>query len=115
MKDDESNNQQERETKSPKGDRETAPQAELNDMKTQLDDLRDSGPPDSGSDVPPGTVGATEASVSIPGDAPDQSDSEAAEGLDLKKDGPTVIDLPPRMLGILDDMAFLYMTDLAAG
>ena len=32
--------------------------------------------------------------------------------LDLKKDGPTVIDLPPRMLGILDDMAFLYMTDL---
>ena len=28
--------------------------------------------------------------------------------LDLKKDGPTVIDLPPRMLGILDDMAFLY-------
>ena len=32
--------------------------------------------------------------------------------LDLKKDGPTVIELPPRMLGILDDMAFLYMTDL---
>jgi hypothetical protein len=32
--------------------------------------------------------------------------------LDLKKDGPTVVDLPPRMLGILDDMAFLYMTDL---
>jgi hypothetical protein len=32
--------------------------------------------------------------------------------LDLKKDGPTVIDLPPGMLGILDDMAFLYMTDL---
>ena len=32
--------------------------------------------------------------------------------LDLKKDGPTVIDRPPRMLGILDDMAFLYMTDL---
>jgi hypothetical protein len=32
--------------------------------------------------------------------------------LDLFKDGPTVIDLPPRMLGILDDMAFRYMTDL---
>ena len=32
--------------------------------------------------------------------------------LDLKADGPTVIDLPPRMLGILDDMAFLYITDL---
>jgi hypothetical protein len=32
--------------------------------------------------------------------------------LDLKEDGPTVIELPPRMLGILDDMAFLYMTDL---
>jgi hypothetical protein len=32
--------------------------------------------------------------------------------LDLKQDGPTVIELPPRMLGILDDMAFLYMTDL---
>ena len=32
--------------------------------------------------------------------------------LDLKKDGPTVVDLPPGMLGILDDMAFLYMTDL---
>ncbi len=32
--------------------------------------------------------------------------------LDLAKDGPTVIDLPPGMLGILDDMAFLYMTDL---
>jgi hypothetical protein len=32
--------------------------------------------------------------------------------LDLKKDGPTVVDLPPKMLGILDDMAFLYMTDL---
>jgi len=32
--------------------------------------------------------------------------------LDLEKDGPTVIELPPRMLGILDDMAFLYMTDL---
>ncbi len=32
--------------------------------------------------------------------------------LDLFKDGPTVIDLPPGMLGILDDMAFRYMTDL---
>jgi len=32
--------------------------------------------------------------------------------LDLVKDGPTVIDLPPGMLGILDDMAFQYMTDL---
>ena len=32
--------------------------------------------------------------------------------LDLSKDGPTVIDLPPGMLGILDDMAFQYMTDL---
>ena len=32
--------------------------------------------------------------------------------LDLEKDGPTVIDLPPGMLGILDDMAFHYMTDL---
>ena len=32
--------------------------------------------------------------------------------LDLKKDGPTVVSLPPGMLGILDDMAFLYLTDL---
>jgi len=32
--------------------------------------------------------------------------------LDLKKDGPTVVDLPSGMLGILDDMAFHYMTDL---
>jgi len=32
--------------------------------------------------------------------------------LDLDTDGPTVIDLPPGMLGILDDMAFHYMTDL---
>ena len=32
--------------------------------------------------------------------------------LNLKKDGPCVIDLPVGMLGILDDMAFLYMTDL---
>ena len=32
--------------------------------------------------------------------------------LNLLKDGPTVIDLSPGMLGILDDMAFQYMTDL---
>ena len=32
--------------------------------------------------------------------------------LDLKNDGPTVVDLPTGMLGILDDMAFHYMTDL---
>ncbi len=32
--------------------------------------------------------------------------------LDLAKDGPTIIDLPPGMLGVLDDMAFRYMTDL---
>jgi len=32
--------------------------------------------------------------------------------LALDKDGPTVVDLPAGMLGILDDMAFLYMTDL---
>ncbi len=32
--------------------------------------------------------------------------------LDLAKDGPCVVDLPTKMLGILDDMAFLYMTDL---
>ena len=32
--------------------------------------------------------------------------------LDLQKDGPTVIDLPAGMLGILDDMAFRYMIDL---
>ena len=32
--------------------------------------------------------------------------------LDLKKEGPIVVDLPPRMLGILDDAAFLYMEDL---
>ena len=35
--------------------------------------------------------------------------------LDLKKDGPTVVSLPPGMLGILDDMAFLYLTDLGGG
>ena len=32
--------------------------------------------------------------------------------MDLLKDGPTVIDLPAGMLGILDDMAFHYMVDL---
>ncbi len=32
--------------------------------------------------------------------------------LDLKADGPTVVDLPTGMLGILDDMAFLYLSDL---
>ena len=32
--------------------------------------------------------------------------------LDLQKDGPSVIELPPKMLGILDDMEFHYMTDL---
>jgi hypothetical protein len=32
--------------------------------------------------------------------------------LDLLKDGPTVIDLPPGMLGILDDMEFKFMVDL---
>ena len=32
--------------------------------------------------------------------------------LDLKKDGPTVIELPPGMLGVLDDAAFHYMVDL---
>ena len=32
--------------------------------------------------------------------------------LALDKDGPTIIDLPKGMLGILDDMAFKYMSDL---
>ena len=32
--------------------------------------------------------------------------------LDLAKDGPTVVDLPTRMLGVLDDMEFKYMIDL---
>ncbi len=32
--------------------------------------------------------------------------------LDLKNDGPTVVDLPTGMLGILDDMFFLYIVDL---
>ena len=34
--------------------------------------------------------------------------------LDLKKDGPTVIELPPGMLGVLNDMAFLFMENLGA-
>jgi hypothetical protein len=34
--------------------------------------------------------------------------------LDLEKDGPTVIELPQGMLGVLNDMAFLHMTDLGA-
>ena len=34
--------------------------------------------------------------------------------LDLKKDGPTVIELPPDQLGILDDMYFRYITDMGA-
>ena len=34
--------------------------------------------------------------------------------LDLEKDGPTVIELPPGMLGVLNDMGFLHMTDLGA-
>ena len=34
--------------------------------------------------------------------------------LDLKKDGPTVIDIPPDVLGILDDMYFRYMSDMGA-
>jgi hypothetical protein len=34
--------------------------------------------------------------------------------LDLKKDGPTVIDLPPGVLGALDDMYFRYIEDLGA-
>jgi len=34
--------------------------------------------------------------------------------LDLEKDGPTVIELPQGMLGVLNDMGFLHMTDLGA-
>jgi len=34
--------------------------------------------------------------------------------LDLAKDGPTVIEIPPDMLGILDDMYMRYMTDTGA-
>ena len=32
--------------------------------------------------------------------------------LDLKKDGPTVIDLPPGVLGMLNDMYFRYIEDM---
>ena len=34
--------------------------------------------------------------------------------LDLKDDGPTVIEIPPDVLGILDDMYFRYITDMGA-
>ena len=34
--------------------------------------------------------------------------------LDLKKDGPTVIELPPGVLGILDDMYMRYIADMGA-
>lgn len=34
--------------------------------------------------------------------------------LDLEQDGPTVIDLPQGMLGVLNDMGFLHLTDLGA-
>lgn len=34
--------------------------------------------------------------------------------LDLKKDGPTVIELPPDVLGILDDMYMRYLSDMGA-
>ena len=34
--------------------------------------------------------------------------------LDLKKDGPTVIELPPDVLGILDDMDMRYLSDIGA-
>ena len=34
--------------------------------------------------------------------------------LDLKKDGPTVIELPPGVLGVLNDMYFRYITDIGA-
>ena len=34
--------------------------------------------------------------------------------LDLKKDGPTVIELPEGMLGVLNDMGFLFMQNLGA-
>jgi len=34
--------------------------------------------------------------------------------LDLRKDGPTVIELPPGVLGALDDMYFRYIVDLGA-
>jgi hypothetical protein len=34
--------------------------------------------------------------------------------LDLKKDGPTIIEIPPDVLGILNDMYFRYITDMGA-
>jgi hypothetical protein len=34
--------------------------------------------------------------------------------LDLKKDGPTVIEVPPGVLGVLNDMYFRYITDIGA-
>lgn len=34
--------------------------------------------------------------------------------LNLKKDGPTVIELPPGMLGVLNDMGFLFLENLGA-
>lgn len=34
--------------------------------------------------------------------------------LDLKKDGPTVVELPKGMLGVFNDMAFLFMENLGA-
>lgn len=34
--------------------------------------------------------------------------------LDLGRDGPTVIELPPGMLGVLDDMAFQFLENLGA-
>jgi len=34
--------------------------------------------------------------------------------LDLKNDGPTVIEVPPGVLGILDDAAFRYIVDMGA-
>ena len=34
--------------------------------------------------------------------------------LDLKKDGPTVVELPPGVLGVFNDMYFRYMSDIGA-
>ena len=34
--------------------------------------------------------------------------------LDLKKDGPTVVEVPPGVLGVFDDMYFRYMADIGA-
>ena len=34
--------------------------------------------------------------------------------LDLKKDGPTVVELPPGVLGVFNDMYFRYITDMGA-